>query len=137
MTKNARRNVRDQRIQDLFDRYSREFSDFDGLSLQEPNQCGYGEDAPLHVAARHGLLDDIALLIEAGASIDQKGELGFSALHYAAIARKLDAVEMLLRLGASPRLKNEFDQTPADVAALEGNTEVEQLLRKHERDSQR
>lgn len=129
MTKNVRKNVPDEQLAELFRRYGTEFSDFDGLTLSDPDQCGYGEDSPLHVAARHGLKDDIAVLVKAGASVNKPGELGFTPLHNAAMAGRLDAAKQLLQLGANPRLLNEFDQTAADVAELGGHEDLARLLK--------
>ncbi len=113
----------------LFQRYSAEFSDFDGLVLTDPNQKGYGDDAPLHVAARQGLTGDILILVRAGASVDMPGDIGCTPLHFAAMAGQASAVKLLLDLGANPRLLNEFEQTAVEVAELGGHHEIARTIK--------
>lgn len=113
----------------LFVRYSKEFSDFDGLVLQDPNQKGYGDDTPLHIAARHGLLNDISVLVSSGAHLDIHGDLGFTPLHYAAISGQEDAARLLLSLGANKSALNEFDQSASEVAKLANHDDFAKMLR--------
>ena len=115
-------------IEVLLARYAREYSDFDGLTLADVNQHGYGEDVPIHIAARHGLLGDIRLLVEAGARINELGDLGFTSLRYAAMMGQVDAVKLLVELGANTQARNEYGQTPLVVARLGDHNDVVQFL---------
>lgn len=71
-----------------------------------------GGDSLVHIAAQHGDLNTIKLLVEAGIDIDQKGDMGFTALHYAYDSKHLGVVDFLLARGASPDIENEFGKVP-------------------------
>lgn len=105
--------------------------EFLGLELTRADQCGAMDDTPLHIAARKGELDDIAVLVSHGADVNLKGDLGYTALHYAAMAAQAAAVARLLDLGADASLKNEFSETPLHVAEVGGHTEIANILRAH------
>lgn len=124
----ARKNVLRQRVEELLARYEHEFSDFVDIKLVDVNQQGVGEDAPLHLAARHGLLSDIEILAEAGADLDRPGDLGFTPLHYAAMRGQLEAAALLLARGASAIKTNEFGQTPLTVAQLGDHKDIVELF---------
>jgi uncharacterized protein len=124
----ARKNVLSQRVEELLARYQHEFSDFVDIKLVDVNQHGVGEDAPLHLAARHGLLKDIETLVEGGADLDSPGDLGFTPLHYAAMSGQLEAAMLLSARGASVIKTNEFGQTPLEVAQLGGHKDTMEFL---------
>lgn len=105
--------------------------EFLGLDLTRADQCGAMDDTPLHIAARKGELDDIAVLVRHGADVNLRGDLGHTPLHYAAMSAQAAAVERLLDLGADTSLKNEFSETPLQVAEVGGHTEIANILRTH------
>ena len=105
--------------------------EFLGLDLTRADQCGAMDDTPLHIAARKGELDDIAVLVRHGADVNLRGDLGHTPLHYAAMSAQAAAVERLLDLGADTSLKNEFSETPLQVAEVGGPTEIANILRTH------
>lgn len=77
-----------------------------------------GDEAPL--------LKVVAALVDAGAEISGRDELGNTPLHYAAKNGLVSTVKLLLIAGAYPLSKNENGQTPIDVA---GKSEVIEILR--------
>ena len=105
--------------------------EFLGLDLTRADQCGAMDDTPLHIAARKGELDDIAVLVRHGADVNLRGDLGHTPLHYAAMSAQAAAVERLLDLGADTSLKNEFSETPLQVAEVGGHMEIANILRAH------
>jgi uncharacterized protein len=99
--------------------------------IRDPNQRGPLDDTLLHLAARRGAVDDIEVLVAAGANINAAGDLGYTPLHRAAMVGKLDAVKKLVDLGADPRIENELGETPSKVAELGGHEEIVALLQRY------
>lgn len=69
---------------------------------------------PLHVAAGgDGRISLIPLkcLIDYGANLDIKNEIGYTALHMAAAAKNTKAIKLLLEAGANPNMRNYKGQT--------------------------
>jgi hypothetical protein len=62
------------------------------------------EDTSLHLAARHGHLDVIAALLDAGVPVDARNGRGSTPLMLAARAPHLAAVRTLLDAGADPQV---------------------------------
>lgn len=87
------------------------------------------EDTLLHRAAFRGNRRDVEDLLELGADINAKGDIGHSSLHYAAMQGHLDIAELLLAGGASPAALNEWGHTPLMTAELAGYDEVARILR--------
>ncbi|MCA2932043.1 MULTISPECIES: ankyrin repeat domain-containing protein [Bacteria] len=112
----------------VFDKYSTH-PEFLGLELTDPNQRGAVDDTVLHLAARTGAIEDMKVLIDAGADVNIAGDLGNTPLHQAAMMDQFDSVKFLLKCGAKKHLKNEFDQTPLEVAELNENAEIIRLLK--------
>ncbi|MDN7861600.1 ankyrin repeat domain-containing protein [Burkholderia cepacia] len=102
--------------------------DFLGLDLTDPNQKGAVDDTVLHLATRTGALDDVKVLVDAGANVNSIGDLGNTPLHHAAMMGQLESARLLLKCGATTQAKNEFGQTPLDVAKLSGSEEMIRLL---------
>lgn len=71
-------------------------------------------DNLMHIAAQLGDVNTIALLVDAGMNINQKGDMGSTALHYAYEGKHLPAVEFLLTHGASAEIENEFGKRPGE-----------------------
>lgn len=102
--------------------------DFLGLDLTDPNQKGAVDDTVLHLATRMGAIDDVKILVDAGANVNSIGDLGNTPLHQAAMMGQLEAARLLLKRGAATHTENEFGQTPLDVAKHSGNEEMIRLL---------
>jgi ankyrin repeat protein len=105
--------------------------EFLGIELTRADQRGAMDDTPLHIAARKGELDDIAVLVIHGADVNLRGDLGYTPLHYAAMSAQAAAVARLLDLGADTSLMNEFSETALQVAEVGGHTEIANILRSH------
>ncbi|WP_080401961.1 ankyrin repeat domain-containing protein [Burkholderia ubonensis] len=116
------------RLSLVFEKY-KTHPEFLGIELAEPNQRGAVDDTVLHLVARKGAVDDIEILIDAGADVNIAGDLGNTPLHQAALMGQLESARLLLKRGANRQLKNEFDQTPFDVAELGGHVEIALLLK--------
>ncbi|MEP7244894.1 MAG: ankyrin repeat domain-containing protein [Gammaproteobacteria bacterium] len=114
-------------LDDVLSKY-RDHPEFLGIDLRRADQKGAVDDTPLHIAARKGELDDIAVLVTHGAGVDLRGDLGNTPLHQAAMAGQAAAVSKLLELGADPALRNEFSETPLRAAQLGGHIEIVRLL---------
>lgn len=73
---------------------------------------------PLHEAANHGHIEIVRLLIERGASINDKGGKmcdGVTALHDACGNGCLEVVELLLEAGANATMRTDLLETPLDT----------------------
>ena len=112
------KELKGQRIIKSFDRkLALEFKDKDG-------------NTPLMVAARAGNVDDVRLLLKAGADIEAKDDYGNTALMLAAQEGKVEALEALLGAGADKDAKNDDGDTALKLAAYDGQVEtLEALLR--------
>jgi ankyrin repeat protein len=73
-----------------------------------------GETA-LHIVAKWGDADAIAVLVEAGAKIDKVGEDCNTPLHYAAMLGNKEAAECLVHLGAKCS-KDRYGNSPSQLA---------------------
>jgi len=74
--------------------------EFIEVVLHDVNQVGNFGNAPLKVAAVRGALDELQALLDGGASIDARGEHGYTALHHAAEQGHVAAVRLLLKYRA-------------------------------------
>jgi uncharacterized protein len=122
-------SLKKQRLIDIYSKYQAH-PEFLGIEITNPNQRGAVDDTLLHLASRTGSVDDIKVLIDAGADINVSGDLGNTPLHQAAMTGQIESVKLLLRLGAKRNLLNEFDQTPLDVAELSGRPQMIKLLKR-------
>ncbi|HDR9483270.1 ankyrin [Burkholderia aenigmatica] len=118
----------EERLKAIFEKYATH-PEFLGLALIDPNQRGAVGDTVLHLTARTGAIEDMKVLIDAGADVNIAGDLGNTPLHQAAMIDQFASVEFLLKCGAKTHLKNEFDQTPLDVAELNENAKIIRLLK--------
>ena len=82
----------------LLQRYG-SMPDFKGIDLHDVNQAGLHGDAPLHLAAASGNVDDVMLLLASGARINAVGSNGNTALHHAALHGHAEALQILLEYG--------------------------------------
>ena len=111
----------------LIKRYRRS-PEFMFSELTDVNSKGMTGDTLLHSAVIAGAIQDVDLLIKAGADVNAPGDLGNTPLHHAASRGLLEIAKKLIASGAKVRLKNEFDQTPADIAGLMKQNKLAELL---------
>ena len=82
----------------------------------EFNQAGPDGDFPLHVAVRQGRVVIARELIDHGARVDVREELGRTPLHLALANGKVQAAQLLLRRGADDDLQRLFFELVAEQA---------------------
>jgi ankyrin repeat protein len=88
------------------------------------------ERTPFLLAAQVGEVEKAALLLEAGAQLDDRGRCGKTALKHAAEMGHTDLVEWLLAKGADANSVDDFGETALISAASHGAADcVEALLR--------
>ncbi len=114
-------------MNDIYAEY-RGHPDFLGMDITDVNMPGGTGDCVLHIAVRRDTLEEVEVLLSAGADINKAGDLKNTPLHFAAMCGRKDMVDYLLRRGAKRNLKNEFGQTPFDVACIGNHEEVVKIL---------
>lgn len=93
---------------------------------------------PLHLAARFGQSEIVALLLERGAGVDFVSEnpLAFTPLHAAVAGASLESAEQLIDAGASVNTRQGDGLTPLMAAAATGQIEMVELLTDHGADKE-
>ena len=79
-------------------------------------------------AAKVGDLENVKELLDAGADVNAKPELGSPPLHVVAINGHKEIAELLITGGADVNSKSELGQTPLHQAAQFGRKEIAELL---------
>ena len=102
-------------------------ADFCGIEVTGPNMRGLFNNYPLHVASVWGDCDAIAVLVAAGARVNEPGEHGFTPLMEATAQGNLEACKLLVSLGAAA-VRNEDSQLPSEYAAAGGEPELASWL---------
>lgn len=83
---------------------------------------------PLMMAAYHGNVEIMNMLLEKGASLELKDEEGYTALIFTSNAGKPAAGQRLIELGANVNARANDNSTPIMFAAQHGYNEVVKLL---------
>jgi ankyrin repeat protein len=83
---------------------------------------------PLHAAVGARNADSVALLLERGADVNARQQVGYTPLMGAAAAGRQDLVGLLLRHGADPSLQSEDGKTAADIAREHGHPDLAATL---------
>lgn len=84
--------------------------------------------APLHLAAKYGLVEIINVLIKFGADINIRKLDSRVPLHVATMFKRVEAVDVLLKHGADIEAKDRDGRTALHMAAYEGFTDVVKKL---------
>jgi uncharacterized protein len=108
----------------------KDIPDFCGIKILNVQTKTIANDQLLHVASVNGDLQSAEILINEGASINEKGENGFTPLHYAVEQGKTELVIFFIQHGADKNCKNDFCQTPAELADDLGEIEIKKILEK-------
>jgi ankyrin repeat protein len=100
----------------------------------DPNYASSGFPSLLAALStvRPDRLDILALLLEFGAAVDQRGLNDWTPLHYAVARDDPRAVELLLAGGADPQARTRIDERsmPLEDALRLGRGEAARLLRR-------
>ncbi|KAF6287479.1 ankyrin repeat domain 27 [Rhinolophus ferrumequinum] len=99
-----------------------------GLGVNVTNQDG---SSPLHVAALHGRVDLVPLLLKHGASVGARNAKQAVPLHLACQQGHFQVVKYLLESKAKPDKKDISGNTPLIYACSSGHHEVAALLLQH------
>lgn len=84
---------------------------------------------PLVNAAEEGQIACVRRMLDAGAHIEHRDRLGFTALAMAVVKDRREVVKLLLARGADPLAPNRAGHTPAFIAGFRGDrAEIEQIL---------
>lgn len=86
----------------------------------------------LHVAAKYGNAEIVALFLQAGANIEMLDNFRRTPLHYATLSQSLETMGCLLRKHAFADARDTYGRTPLHVAAADGNEAVIALLLEEE-----
>lgn len=117
-----------KKLKELLKKYQTQ-PQFENLHLISPDQLGIDKDSPFHMACYRGDIDDVAIMIAAGADLNLPGDIGDTPLHYAVRMQRESVVEALLAAGAKHDLKNIYDDTPLDIAEREGNQKIISIIK--------
>ena len=91
----------------------------------DPNALGvYGSRTIIHEAILHDRIDNVRLLVEAGADIDAAEGGSITPLHRAVHVNSYDIAYYLLEQGANPMLKDKLGHLPADTIKMFKNRGV-------------
>ncbi|HET6231002.1 MAG TPA: ankyrin repeat domain-containing protein [Longimicrobiaceae bacterium] len=86
-------------------------------------------NTPLHAAlAGHLSVEDVRLLLDAGADVNDRQHGGYTALHSAAMHGDDEMVSLLLDRGADPALPADDGKTAADFARTAGHATLADRL---------
>ncbi|XP_010987401.2 ankyrin repeat domain-containing protein 27 isoform X1 [Camelus dromedarius] len=99
-----------------------------GLSVNVTNQDG---SSPLHVAALHGRVDLVLLLLKHGARVGARDASQAVPLHLACQNGHFQVVKYLLDSNAKPNKRDISGNTPLIYACSRGHHEVAALLLQH------
>ena len=96
------------------------------VNARARNQAGV---MPVHAAASARDAATMRLLLDRGAEVNARQQLGFTPLHGAAGNGDEAMVDLLLARGADAGAKSDDGKSPADVAAEHGHAELAARLR--------
>ena len=92
-------------------------------------------DTPLHKVALWGDRRATLLLLDEGAEIDVKGDMGCTPLYYAVMNKHVAVAKVLLEHGANPDHRSELGFTSRELASHSGHEGLTKLLRVRKRRS--
>ncbi len=106
---------------------------FSKESMEELDNSG---KAAVHLAAEHGHLGMLSVMIEKGVDInlteDEPGEAGVTALHLACLEGCVDAVKILMEAGADDTMKTLKGDTPAHFVLTDERSRNQTIQQKAE-----
>jgi len=87
-----------------------------------------GRDNRLLGAAASGDIQSVRRLLDQGADVNARDELGQTPLHHAACSGHKDVAELLIRRGAVVTARDSVGRTPLYISAVHGHLQLNQLL---------
>lgn len=121
----------DLTLSDVLTHYSGH-AEFEGCTLTDANARG-ADNSILNVAAFRGNLTHVRVLVENGANVHFKGDMGYTPLHDAVSAGHGSVAAYLLDHGADPNTRNEFGQTALEMASQANDKTMLRLLKSKSR----
>lgn len=85
-------------------------------------------DAVIHWVARYGTDQEMTTLLNAGATIDLRGDLGRTPLMEAVAFGNVAVLELLLGRGASIELKDDYGESIYDLVLEENHSQISRIL---------
>jgi len=114
-------------LEALLVRYASEhthsFEEFDRI---EVNSVGREKETPLHMACTRGALADVVTLVEGGAYVNARTDIGCTPLMRAAASQNGEMVGFLLENWANPFLTDDYDGTAITYSQLRGGEKSRQ-----------
>lgn len=110
-----------------------DFKDYAGLDEKFPvtvNSKGKDGKTPLHWMAILGDHKAIAILVKAGASVNEVDDAGGAPIHEAVFNRQATAVNELILSGADLTIKNNAGLTPKEIAYSDGFQPLVEFFKK-------
>lgn len=103
-----------------------------GADPNYPDSAGFPSVIAALSSGRDDALERVALLLDAGADIDQRGLNDWTPLHYAAANDDVRAIELLMARGADPAARTNVDDfaTPLEEAEYLGRRDAARALRR-------
>ncbi len=98
-----------------------------GADVNLPSKNGFNV-FPLHSAAAGNYTDVARMLVENGADVNVKQQMGVTPLHSAAQNGNLELIILLLEKSAVVDVRMEGGKLPADLAREKGFTEIADIL---------
>ena len=102
---------------------------FSSIKQLELHSRGWEGETLLLMVCLQGIVEDVEILIAAGADVNATEDFGNTPLHRAVGARDavkaLQIVRLLLAAGADPNVENEWKSTPLYKAHQRGLREIE------------
>lgn len=77
-------------------------------------------DTPLHKACVWGDLRAVHVLLNAGAKINEQGDMGATPLYFAVMFEFQDVADYLVSMGAGINIRSEFGDTPLELSKSKG-----------------
>jgi ankyrin repeat protein len=100
-----------------------------GADLEAVTQ-NFLSNMPLHAAAAGATRREAcSILLGAGANVNAKQHDGYAVLHTPAMHGDRAQVELMLSYGADPGVKSDKGETPGDMAAAQGHSDIAAMLR--------
>ncbi len=98
--------------------------DSNNLNLQQSD-----EDAIIHWVARYGTVEEVRVLLELGASVNIRGDIGRTPLIEAVSQNNADIVSVLIEFGANISETDDYGDTALDMAEMNNDSHMINILK--------